>query len=119
MREQHMIGSGIPPGMVNGIKGTIGTGISAAGTSVSDATALTTDYNVVSTVAAGAGVVLPSGFAGDEVSVLNTGANPLLVYAPSGGTLNGHTADVGAVLPKKSCAKFVYQSTTAVWCFFG
>ena len=119
MRETHMIGSGVPPAVIQAIKGTIATGISAAGTTVSDATALTSDYNVVSTVAALAGVKLPVGNAGDEIFVLNTGANPLTVYAPSTGQINGHTADVGAVVRTKASAKFVYQTTVNVWCFFG
>lgn len=119
MRETHMIASGIPPAVITAIKGTTATGISAAGTTVADGTALTADHNVVSTVAADSGVVLPTGNQGDVIEVLNTGANPLNVYAPSGGSINGHTADVPAVLPIKTVARFRYTSTVNVTCFFG
>lgn len=119
MRSAHMIASGIPPAVIQAIQGSLATGISAAGTTVADATALTNDHNVVSTVAAGAGVVLPTGNAGDVIEVLNTGANPLNVYAPSTGQINGHTADVAAVLPIKTVGRFRYTSTVNVTAFLG
>jgi hypothetical protein len=120
MRKHHLMSCGVPAAVAEALSGSTVTGISAAGTTVSDATQLTGDYNVVSTVAAAAGVVLPSNCTpGDWIEVLNTGANPLTVYAPSGGSINGHTADVGVVLMPKAVARFRFTSTVNVTCFFG
>jgi len=55
-------------------------GISAAGTTQPGATALTAEYNQVTTVAAGAGVALPPALVGMQVTVSNQGANQLQVY---------------------------------------
>ena len=121
MRKAHLMSAGVPAGTALALVGSTGTGISAAGTTVADATELTEDYNVVSTVAAGAGVVLPDSNVGpgDTIEVLNTGANPLTVYAPSTGSINGHTADVGVNLMPKAVARFRYTSAVNVTCFFG
>jgi hypothetical protein len=66
----------------------IGTSISAAGTNQATATALSNVFNVVTTVASGQGVVLPSPKAGDVVIVANQGANALSVYPASGHSIN-------------------------------
>jgi hypothetical protein len=62
--------------------------ISAAGATQGTATALTTDYNVVTTVAASTGVVLPTGLAGRNIIIVNRGANTLNVYPAVGGTID-------------------------------
>ncbi len=74
--------------------------ISAAGTTQGTGTVLTTDYNVITTVASGSGVVLPAGLAGRTVNVANRGANPLLVYPASGAAIDGNAANAAVtVLP--------------------
>lgn len=50
--------------------------VSAAGTTQGTATVLTSQFNVVTTVAAGTGVVATSGY----TKIWNAGANALLVY---------------------------------------
>jgi hypothetical protein len=68
---------------------SVGTGITAAGSSQGAGTALTKEMNIVSTVSSGAnGVVLPTAVAGMTVTITNTTANSLLVYPESGGTIN-------------------------------
>ena len=68
---------------------SVGTGITAAGSSQGAGTALTAEMNIVSTVSSGAnGVVLPTAIAGMTVTITNTTANSLLVYPASGGTIN-------------------------------
>jgi hypothetical protein len=54
--------------------------VSAAGSTQADATALTVDYNVVTTVAASTGVKLPTGTAGRRIVIVNKGANTLKIY---------------------------------------
>jgi hypothetical protein len=68
--------------------------ISAAGTTQGTGTVLTTDYNVVTTTASGTGVVLPAGLAGRTVTVVNRGANALLVYPASGAQIDVLGANV-------------------------
>jgi hypothetical protein len=68
---------------------SIATGISAAGTSWGTATQLTKEINVVSTVATGAGVSLPSAVAGMIIIINNTSANSLLVYPYPASYING------------------------------
>jgi len=68
--------------------GDVTTGLTAAGTTQTDALAITTDGNIFGTVASGAGARLEVGSAA-RILVRNGGANALLVYAPVGGTMNG------------------------------
>ncbi len=60
-----------------------GTGISAAGATQATATLLTKDINVVSTVSASQGVLLPAEQAGYEIIVINSSATQLNVYPNS------------------------------------
>jgi len=67
---------------------SVATGISAAGSTQGTATAITKDINVVSTVSASQGVVLPTAIAGMVIIVNNTSATSLNVYPASGATIN-------------------------------
>jgi|SRR5215469_907175 len=59
-------------------------GVAAAGTNQATATPIGPGVTVVSTVATGAGVVLPTGLPGQTKTVVNTSANALLVYGNGG-----------------------------------
>lgn len=87
------------------------TGITAAGSSQSDATQLSANfYNRVSTVAASTGVKLPNGAAlpGVLCYVKNTGANTLTVYSSDvAGTIDG-----GASTTINAGAKKLFMSTS-------
>lgn len=83
--------------------------IAAAGTTQGTATAITTANSIVTTVAAGAGVILPGATvvgAGDRLHVANHGANTLAVYPPSGGKFGVSAANVPALLAVGKCADF-------------
>ena len=82
------------------------TGITAAGTNQATATALAAPTFfaspatfVVSTVASGTGVVLPAAIAGMDITVVNAGANPLLVYPATGGSIDGAAANAPMSIP--------------------
>lgn len=62
------------------INGRVATGLTAAGTVITDALDLNATVNLVSTVAANTGVQLYSAQVGDEMEVYNGGANALKVY---------------------------------------
>lgn len=70
--------------------------VAAAGNNQATATALTGAVNVVTSATATSadGVQLPAGYAaGDMVLVVNTTAVALDVFPPSGGAINGASAD--------------------------
>jgi hypothetical protein len=67
---------------------SVATAISAAGTVQGDATALTKDINVVSTVSAGQGVRLPTAVAGMVIIVNNTSATSMNVYPATSASIN-------------------------------
>jgi hypothetical protein len=70
------------------INGDAVTGLVATGSTQATALPLPAANNQVATTASGTGVLLPPVNAGDTFFVLNSGANALLVYAPTGATIN-------------------------------
>lgn len=92
------------------------TAVSAAGTTQGTATELTAADSEVTTVGAGAGVVLSSKLApGDEQSVFNAGANPLKVYPPTGFKINALAANTAMTLAVNTACIFKCVSTTRVY----
>lgn len=66
------------------------TGITAAGTTITDATQLTKPITVVGTTASGTGVKLSKRFAGALIIIKNSGAETLTIFPHvSGATING------------------------------
>jgi len=97
-----LIGLGLPPEQAN-VLSTFSTSsapalsssgsLTATGTTIADALALTSFINLVGTAAASTGVKLPDVPVGGIVVVQNNGANALNVFPHStSGTLNGGTA---------------------------
>jgi hypothetical protein len=73
---------------------SVGTGISAAGSTQGTATAISKAFNVVSTVSSGAnGVSLPTAVAGMRITIINTSANALNVYPLGNGIINTQAAN--------------------------
>jgi hypothetical protein len=91
---------------------SVGTAISAAGTVQGNATALTKEINVVSTVASGAGVVLPTAVAGMVLTITNTSANSLLVYPATGGVINALATNAGYTQPSSATLQFIAPTAT-------
>lgn len=94
-----------------GLKATVAVSISAAGTSQATATALTSDYNVVGTVAASAGVVLPASVPGIQVTVVNKGSNALSVYPPISSAIDSAAVNAPTLIPPGNSV--VFECTTA------
>ena len=91
---------------------SVATGISAAGSTQGTATALITDFNVVSTVISGAnGVALPTALAGYRITVFNTSANALNVYPLGNGIINSAAANVAFSLPAGDRLDFLCTTT--------
>ena len=92
---------------------SVGTSISAAGTTQGTATALTKEINVVSTVATGAnGVVLPTAVAGMVLTITNTSANSVLVYPASGAAINSLAANAAYTQVSNATLQFVAPTST-------
>jgi hypothetical protein len=83
------------------------TGITAAGTQQSNATALTTSINIITTTNSGTGVVLPTAVGGMMVSVINAGGNSLAVYPAVNGVINSQSANVAYSLGAGGRLQFV------------
>jgi hypothetical protein len=93
---------------------SVNAGVSAAGSNQGTATAINREMNVVSTVAAGAGVILPVAVPGMVISITNTSANSLLVYPHVGGDINGATTN--AAFTHTAGATLQYMApTTSDW----
>ena len=90
--------------------------ISAAGTTQGTATELTAAASELTTVAAGAGVVLSSKLAaGDIQTVFNAGANAVKIYPPSGMKINSLATDAPMTLGTNTGCFYQCVSTTRVF----
>ena len=86
--------------------------VSAAGTTQGTGTALVSDYNIVTTVAASAGVVLPTATIGRRIIVVNKGLNALSVYPASGAAIDALSANASISIPVSGWMEFDASSTT-------
>ena len=88
------------------------TGITAAGSTQGTATALTRPINVVSTVSASTGVILPTVPPGARVIVMNTSGTALNVYPPSGAAINSAATNAAYSMPAGTRLEFISVSAT-------
>ena len=108
----ELVSVGIQSHRAQALSGSLTTGISAAGSSSqANSTALTTVNNVVGTVSANNGVRLPIGTKGDEMYVRNASATACQVYPPSGGALNGGSANAKDTVDLAAGATYRYVCT--------
>jgi hypothetical protein len=97
---------GFSAGSAKAINGQVQATITAAGTVITDATDLTASINVVTTAAASTGVQLQSCEIGDEVEILNLGANSVKVYPDSSSaTINQLSAGAAFTLATNTACK--------------
>lgn len=111
---------GLSAGAARGINGGVSPTVSAAGSTITDATELKTGHNVVTTITAGHGVKLPSqAEIGDEIYIYNatsgTGGVVLTIYPQtSSQTINQLTAGLGMLL-SPSTAVWLKRATSTAW----
>lgn len=95
---------------------SVSAGISAAGTTQGTATAITREFNQVTTVASGAnGVALPSATAGMAITVTNTNANSVNVYPASGAAIGSLTANAAFTQPGNNATIQYVAMTSTQW----
>lgn len=95
---------------------TPATGLTAAGTTRTDALALSAAINNLTTVASGTGAVLPAISAvgvGGSVVIFNNGANAAQIYAPGSATIDGTAGSTGVVLTNAKRCLYIAISSTA------
>jgi hypothetical protein len=85
----RVLGAGTPGGTTTAICGDAANSLTAAGSSTTNALALSAVFNRVSTTAASTGVKLPPAEDGALAVVANDGASSLTVYPQSGSTIDG------------------------------
>ena len=96
---RNIMKGGWSAGNAKAVNGAVATGLTAAGTTLATALALTADSNVLATVASGSGVSLPSAEIGDSCEVYNGGANAVTVYPDTTSVqINALTAGNGFLL---------------------
>jgi len=105
---------GFSAGSAKAINGQISSALSGAGTTQGTATSIVTSINVVTTAAASTGVILPACEIGDEVEILNLGANTLTVYPDSGARINQVATNGGFSLAANTAVK-VRRFTSTRW----
>jgi len=86
--------------------------VSAAGSTQAGATALTVDYNVVTTVGASAGVKLPTGTAGRRIVIVNKGANTLKIYPVTSSYIDGEAINAAISVAANGSIELMASSTT-------
>ena len=114
MLAYKLFGSGLNTLTVASM-GDVATGLTAAGTSRTDAYEVTFAKNSFTTVASGTGAILDSDAApGDSQLIYNGGANVLRVYPTTGAQVNNLGTNNPAFLQPKTSAEF-FMLTTTLW----
>lgn len=110
-----VIGLGCPTPLAEYlVAGTVGASVTAAGSTITDATDLTATFNNVATVTVGQGVQLFDDDIGRSIVVRNSGNATLNVYPPTAsGTINGGSAGAAFALNAATSATFTKLSSTA------
>lgn len=99
------------------IASAAGNGITAAGTTRADALQLVAQWNNVTVITAGTGVILPTSTVGTMILVANndaSGTDTLQVYAGGSATINGTAGSTGVTLAAAKYALYWYVATN-VW----
>ena len=91
---------------------SVQTSISAAGTVQANATALTKELNLVSTVSAGQGVRLPTAVAGMVVLITNSSATNVNVYPATGAAINTLAANAAYTHVAGATLQYIAPTTT-------
>jgi hypothetical protein len=91
---------------------SVGTTITASGTTQGDATPLDKSINVVSSAATGSGVVLPSATAGMTIYITNSSANTVIVYPASGATINTGATNASVNLSSNVTVQLIAPTAT-------
>jgi hypothetical protein len=102
------MGIGFSAGQAIHACGDVSNNLTATGTTNADALPISTVIARVTTAAAGTGVRLMTPEEGAQVAIINSGANPLLVYPSTGAAINALAVTTGGFsVPAGGRALFV------------
>jgi hypothetical protein len=96
----------------DGIVPVVSGALTAEGNSQQTALVLAADWNLVETVPAGSGVVMPALSPGNDITVWNASGSNLNVYPFAGAAINAGAANAAYVLAPGDLAYFQCWSTT-------
>lgn len=97
----------------------VNTAVAAAGSTNSDAAALTTaSIQHVSSDSAAKGVILPVGVPGYSLTIINDSATACKIYPDAGGNVNGGTTTTGSVTVPASKGVHAYCTVALTWIVF-
>ena len=105
MIPSRVMAAGNSPMTVQTICGTGTSGLVATGTTATDALQLSTSMNRITTSAASSGVKLPPTEMGAEVWIRNDSGQTIVVYPPTGSTLNAAAASLNVATAKTLICK--------------
>ena len=112
---RNIMRGGWSAGNAKAVNGAVATALTATGTSLATALALSADTNVLGTVSSGTGVTLPSCEIGDSVEIYSGGANAVTVYpATSSEQINGLVAGNGFLLATNTMC-YARKITSTRW----
>ena len=94
---------------------SVESGITAVGSSATDAYKLTKKLNIISTGAGTTGVQLPNAKVGNEVKIVNLSASDKLIYPFSGDQIDDKTATTGSVSIKPEDVVTFYCYNVDQW----
>jgi len=109
---------GFSAGSAKAIGGQVQSSVSAAGTTISNATRITASISVVTTAAASSGVQLPNTEVGDSVEILNLGANAVTVYPDTSSSQINALAAASGFLLATNTAVILRKFTSTRWAGF-
>lgn len=97
--------------------GTVASGLTATGSTITDAYPITANHSVFTTVAAGTGALLPtcSPTMLFDLTVYNRGLNGLSTYPQSGGSVGGNATSAAMVIQPGRSATLKCGTTQDVW----
>lgn len=90
----------------NFVAQSVSANVTASGSSITDATPLTSYLNIVNTVPSSAGVKLPNAVIGTSVKVINNSANALNIFPSANATINSLSANLALTINANARIEF-------------
>lgn len=110
---KNLLGVGVAPGQAEFIMGRSTSGLTATGTTQTDALLLPTTVCEFTTVASGTGTRIPANLdPADKIYVHNAGANALSVYPPTGELIQSGAVNAAFSVAANKCVLLVKRSPT-------
>lgn len=101
----HVLAAGNSPMSTRAINGTGTSGIVALGTTIADATQLSTTMNRITTSSASTGVILPPTEEGMEIWIRNDSGQTITIYPKAGSTINAAASTITIATAKTMILK--------------